>query len=578
MKTRSPRLLATVIGLMVLSTLTVTVAGPILAAPSVPTDPAGSFSLYLPYVLRPGSGGSPPIIQSFTAEPASIAAGQASTLRWSVTGATSLSLSPGIGTVAGSSRAVNPSATTEYTLTAGNAFGSASAKTTVTVGSAPPPAGSFFIVPIANIDRPTSRPTVKVDAAGGVHVTFTPDSNTTTDPIRPVYYAYCPANCTSAAAFTIVPLGNNVQFANLALDSAGHPRLLLRLPAGNMFAYQYWTCDDNCLSPVQWTNGIIAYAHARPVASGEPFSQAFAVDAQGRPNFVYYDAGADSEDPHWGAFYTYCASACTAPANWQEVRLLSDSFASDFALALSPTGQPRLAYTTYDRENYVHFLAYAQCQAGCGTAGNWSGSLLAQTVSASVMDDPVFALRTDSNGQPRLALYTGSGVGGDLPPNRLLYLGCDAADCGPAQGWWALDLDFADTHGADGVDLALDGQNRPRIAYHAPLAAGFGLYYAWCNTGCSASAENWQNREIEPSEQVNQELPIPPAAGCPFPQCNPPVPACTVAFWDTGVRPSLALDAASNPRIAYDADHEQGGACGMYTDTRLTRFALLNQP
>jgi hypothetical protein len=578
MNTRLPRLLAALVRLMVLGTLAVEAAGPALAASPLPDNPPGPFSIYLPFVVKPGPAGSPPVIQSFTANPASVTAGQASMLTWSVTGATSLSLAPAIGAVTGASQVVNPNTTTEYTLTATNAHGSVSARATVTVGSAPPAAGSFFIVPLPSIDRPTSRPTVKVDAAGGVHVAFTPDSNTTADPTRPAYYAYCPANCASAAAFTIVPLGNNVQFANLALDPAGRPRLLLRLAAGNMLAYQYWTCDGGCTSPGAWTNGTVIYTFARPVATGEPFSQAFAVDGQGRAHFVYYDAGSSIDDPHWGMFYTYCASGCTAPANWQEVRLLDDSFASDFALTLSPAGQPRLAYTTYDSANYVHFLAYAECNASCGLLANWSGSLLAQTVSASVMDDPVFALRTDSNGRPRMALYTGTGVGGDLPPNRLLYLGCDAADCGSAADWWALDPGFTDTHGAGGVDLALDGQNRPRIAYHAPLAAGFGLYYAWCNAACATSAQGWQNLEIEPSEQVNQELPIPPAAGCPFPQCNPPVPACTVSFWDTGVRASLALDGAGNPRLAYDADHEQGGACGTHTDTRLTRFALLNQP
>jgi hypothetical protein len=51
-----------------------------------------------------------------------------------------------------------------------------------------------------------------------------------------------------------------------------------------------------------------------------------------------------------------------------------------------------------------------------------------------------------------------------------------------------------------------------------------------------------------------------------------------VSFWDTGVRPSLALDPAGHPRIAYDADHHQGGACGAFSDTRLTRFAHFNQP
>jgi uncharacterized membrane protein len=56
-----------------------------------------------------------------------------------------------------------------------------------------------------------------------------------------------------------------------------------------------------------------------------------------------------------------------------------------------------------------------------------------------------------------------------------------------------------------------------------------------------------------------------------------------LAVWLWGLfliapRPSLALDPAGQPRIGYDADHHQGGACGTFIDTRLTRFAWFNQP
>jgi hypothetical protein len=543
---------------------------------ATPADLAPPYYLYLPFITKSATSAAP-VIQSFSANPASIAPGQASTLAWSVTGATSLSLSPGIGAVTGSSQVINPAATTEYTLTATNAHGSTTAKTTVTVTD-PAPSGSFFIVPVADIDRPTSHPTVRVDAAGGVHVAFTPDSSGPGGSTRPAYYAYCSGNCASAAAFTLVPLGDDVEYANLALDPAGHPRLLLRLATGNMFAYQYWLCDIGCTNSGQWTSGTIGYAYARPVGSGEPFSQFFALDPQSRPRFVYYDAGADLDDPHWGAFYAFCDAGCTNPANWNETRLLDDTYATTFALAFGPAGQPRLTYATYDPDNVLQLLGYAECQGNCGSAAGWSDSQLAATASASVSDFANFALRVDGSGHPRLALYTGTGLGGSLAPNRLYYLTCGAADCAQTANWSALDLGFTETHGAEGVDLALDSQDRPRIAYHAPLAAGFGLHYAWCNTTCTASAQNWQTLEIEPSEQVTQELPIPPWPGCPFPQCNPPTPACTQSFWDTGVRPSLALDPAGHPRVAYDADHHQGGACGTFTDTRLTRFALFNQP
>jgi hypothetical protein len=48
------------------------------------------------------------------------------------------------------------------------------------------------------------------------------------------------------------------------------------------------------------------------------------------------------------------------------------------------------------------------------------------------------------------------------------------------------------------------------------------------------------------------------------------------APFQRGIRACLALDADGRPRIAYDANHEQGGACGTFTDTKLTRFVQFN--
>ena len=84
-------------------------------------------------VTEQGSGEAEPTISSFRAEPATIAPGETSTLSWEVSGATSISLAPGIGEVTGSSTSVQPSETTEYTLTATNATGEDTATTTVTV-------------------------------------------------------------------------------------------------------------------------------------------------------------------------------------------------------------------------------------------------------------------------------------------------------------------------------------------------------------------------------------------------------------------------------------------------------------
>ncbi|MGA2083207.1 MAG: hypothetical protein ABSH53_21740 [Holophaga sp.] len=83
----------------------------------------------------------PPAITSFTASPPQVLAGQATLLSWTVTGADSVSLAPGIGQVgAGSSILVWPTGSTRYVLTATGPAGSAEAAATVEVVS-PGPSG-----------------------------------------------------------------------------------------------------------------------------------------------------------------------------------------------------------------------------------------------------------------------------------------------------------------------------------------------------------------------------------------------------------------------------------------------------
>lgn len=112
----------------------------------------GRTSIFAAVLLLTGCGGdgsspapAPPVsmppvqtapsITSFSASPQTVAAGQNTTLNWAVTGASTITISPGIGTVTANSVAVAPSATTTYTLTATNAAGSVTATTTVTVGA-----------------------------------------------------------------------------------------------------------------------------------------------------------------------------------------------------------------------------------------------------------------------------------------------------------------------------------------------------------------------------------------------------------------------------------------------------------
>lgn len=142
-----------------------------------------------------------PVINSFIASPSIISPGGSSTLSWTVTGATTVSIDQGVGyvTFTMGSKNVSPVTTTIYRLTASNATGSRSATTQVTVtgGSSPASAGlpviDYFTASPSVINRGGSTTlswivenstSVRIDngvgsvASSGNTVTY-PDSSTT---------------------------------------------------------------------------------------------------------------------------------------------------------------------------------------------------------------------------------------------------------------------------------------------------------------------------------------------------------------------------------------------------------------
>jgi len=74
-----------------------------------------------------------PVINAFTATPASVHLGQSAILAWDVSGASQLSIDNGVGVQTGHSVAVTPAATTTYTLTATGLGGDTTAQVTVRV-------------------------------------------------------------------------------------------------------------------------------------------------------------------------------------------------------------------------------------------------------------------------------------------------------------------------------------------------------------------------------------------------------------------------------------------------------------
>jgi len=99
------------------------------------------------------SGPTPtaPIINSFLANPATITVGESSTLSWSITDATTVTIDQSIGSVALiSTTTVSPTTTTTYTLTATNTAGSVTASVTVVVTTALPAEHTVTLKPIVD--------------------------------------------------------------------------------------------------------------------------------------------------------------------------------------------------------------------------------------------------------------------------------------------------------------------------------------------------------------------------------------------------------------------------------------------
>ena len=122
-------------------TKSVTVAVATAAAPPTPTPSPTPFSPAPPSLTPPSlTPPSLPLILSLTADPASISVGGNSRVSWSVSGATSITIVPGGGSVPASGSAIaSPPSTTTYTLMATNAAGTVTRQVTVMVAAAAPP-------------------------------------------------------------------------------------------------------------------------------------------------------------------------------------------------------------------------------------------------------------------------------------------------------------------------------------------------------------------------------------------------------------------------------------------------------
>jgi hypothetical protein len=411
---------------------------------------------------------------------------------------------------------------------------------------------------------PTYGASVAVDSRDGVHVVYAIYTGTNELGQQPATYAYCTAQCGDKANWSFTHIGEAVLDARIALDPAGKPRLMLFGPVDDLIwprvRYQYATCGSGCTNSANWTLTTIATPIESTATREYNNNHYFALDKQGRPAFIYTDT---IQNNHPGTFYMSCQINCSDANQWTETALTTGAPFDKVSLAFSPNGQPRLAFGFNDADDDL-YLSFAQCDANCIDGANWSGTTLVQ-----IHGSTKFNLAVDSNGRPRLGVYTGSYAYAPFQPQKLLYLWCDTA-CAAVQNWSFDDTGLPFGTG-DGVDLVLDGLNRPRMSFETS-AQGLGL--AWCNTNCESDGAGWQSQEVESQASLADNYEV------------LPIRRCTVSTWFNGQRSSLALDSTGNPRIAYDAQHWWYGTeivdgvpkpCN-YQDVTVTRMAVIDQP
>lgn len=421
----------------------------------------------------------------------------------------------------------------------------------------------------------TNDADIAVDAAGGVHVAFKTFVAEVEHPAA--YYGYCantPAgSCATEAGWRYVSFGDRVDQVELALSPAGQPRIFFRMrdEATTSYNHVYVACDADCVGDGAWSGLIVLRAAVSNVFDKDNPQRAFALDPQGRPRFVYTSAWGAGKPV--GVFYVHCDSDCADPnlAQWVETRILPDveykSETLDYpSLAFTSDGSPRVL-GVMGLSGDDHGLHYLACDSGCDDLSGWTSTRLAERGGG------VYAgwdLELDAQDRPRAVQFQGSLSAGD--PGRLFFLACDAG-CTSADAWQRLAI------AAPGIginpDLELTATGAPRLAYGGQPTTGTLLAYAWCETACAADASQWRAKTVESAATLDASF-------------KPAIPfACNEQSWAEAI-PTLSLDVAGNPRIAYDAlnaamcyyDLGPGNGTGYRVEKiwRAARFVAFAQP
>ena len=391
----------------------------------------------------------------------------------------------------------------------------------------------------------TSNSRVAVDSNGGKHVAFYYYEPNIEQRPTAAAYRYCATRCDDPASWKEIQLGSHARSVQLKLTPAGKPRLLIGADSAVYVGgrdYFYATCDADCTQAGAWamTRIFSGRVPASNLDNDDELPQrGFALDPQGRPRFVVFDENQLAAPEHFGLFYLSCDVRCDQPAAWSETLItLATRYeverVAQPALSFSQDGKPRIATAQFfPVGSRPAVLMYLACDDACNRTASWGRAELMPRGSGS---EPSVDIAVDGNGRPRIAFYQEALLEGR--GKRLFYLACDDACLDPAR-WQGVDVGLGVFNGQE-PDLELDALGRPRIAYADWEKGGIG--FAWCNQDCVGASGNWQHRIVEDRDALYQAWPVAYPAHC------------TGGLWNT-LTPTLALPPSGPAQIAIDATY-----------------------
>ena len=417
------------------------------------------------------------------------------------------------------------------------------------------PATRFFLPTGEEVDN-TSAPTVEIDKSGGIHSVYPAYAG------GGAYYAYCPSDCAGDKAVKVVrfPTDGTVANAMLALDADGKPQVLF-----SAFSRVYYgACTGDCTTEAGWTIAPIVEHGSDKEVTGE----AFTVDPQGHPRFLMhtYVAYLGIGQKPYQTELVSCDGDCTSASSWKASAIATDNFES--------------SQLRYDAEGHAHVAtvarikgddgqeqllgAYQYCAADCDKPESWTGPALGTAFTdnlEAVEIKPQISLALTKAGQPRVVFL----MKDDAGKKRIIYFECNE-NCTSGDAWTAINISDDDQLDS-GFDLALDQNDRPRIAF----TLNYNIGIAYCDQpSCTAEGSKWDLTVVEkgsdmPPDTIFLE------------------PNCTVGAWFLH-DPSIALTPAGQPRVGYQARDISGGwtnpdptkpDCTAGTDMTWARMAIL---